>query len=223
MLSANVETEEEETTRLYLSEENATFDSVTDQFNLTSVSSLARKTNTLLGEALELLSVALDRSQRRICEEFVLSRLQWRAAGTRLLRDLRAGAYGVDQFIVFVTDKFGHSVSKSRVKLIDEGLRMLTAEFTRDWSAHRSELCSSIRKAKGLQSDAVLVVAKTAAELKKWLQTDRSCRAGDKQDKCRLGYVAFTRPREMLCIACLKEIDSELNQMLKDLGIEAVS
>ena len=220
VLSANVETEEEQRTRLYLSEENATFDTVSDQFNLTSVSNLARKTNTLLGEALELLSVALDRSDRRICEEFGLSRLQWRAAGTRLLRDLRAGAYGVDQFIVFVTDTFGHSVSKSRVKLIDESLRMLTAEFTRDRSTHPSELCSSIRKAKGLQADAVLVVAKTAAELKKWLQTDQSYRAGDKQDKCRLGYVAFTRPKEMLCIACLKELDAELNQILKELGIE---
>jgi DNA helicase-2/ATP-dependent DNA helicase PcrA len=220
VLSANVETEEEQRTRLYLSEENATFDTVSDQFNLTSVSNLARKTNTLLGEALELLSVALDRSHRRICEEFGLSRLQWRAVGVRLLRDLRAGAYGVDQFIVFVTDTFGHSVSKSRVKLIDESLRMLTAEFTRDRSAHRSELCSSIRKAKGLQADAVLVVAKTAAELKKWLQTDQSYRAGDKQDKCRLGYVAFTRPKEMLCIACLKELDAELNQILKELGIE---
>lgn len=221
-LSANVENEEEQRTRLYLSEENATFDSISDQFHLTSVSNLARKTNTLLGEALDLLSVALDRSQRRICEEFGLSRLQWRAAGVLLLRDLRAGAYSVEQFIVFVFDVFGHSVSKSRVKLIDEGLRMLTAEFTRDQSAHHSELCSSIRKAKGLQADAVLVVAKTAKELKKWLQTDRSCRARDKQDKCRLGYVAFTRPREMLCIACLKKMDSELRQMLKELGIKVV-
>ena len=66
------------------------------------------------------------------------------------------------------------------------------------------------RKAKGLQADAALVVAKGIAELKKWLQTDRSLRVADKQDKCRLGYVAFTRPKEMLCIACLKEIDEEL-------------
>ncbi len=220
VLSENIETEEEQLTRLYLSEENATFNSVCDQFHLTSVSNLARKTNTLLGEALELLSVALDRSQKRVCEEFKLSKLQWRKTGTRLLRNLRAGAYGIDQLIYFVSDAFGHTVSKSRIKLIEEGLRMLSSEFTSDQSEHRCELCSSIRKSKGLQADAVLVVAKTTAELKKWLLTDRSCRVGDRQDKCRLGYVAFTRPREMLCIACLKELDSELIQTLKKLGIE---
>ena len=63
------------------------------------------------------------------------------------------------------------------------------------------------------------MVAKGVAELKKWLQTDRSVRVADKQDKCRLGYVAFTRPRELLCIACLKKLDTELIQMLQNLGI----
>ena len=222
-ISANVETEEKQRTRLYLSEENATFDSVCDQFRLSSISDLTRKNKTLLGESLELLSVALDRSQRKICVELGLSRLQWRVAGTRVLRELCTGAYDFDQFIGFISDAFGHTISKNRLKLIEESYRILSAEFTGDQSAHRFELCSSIRKAKGLEADAVLVVAKNVAELKKWLQTDRLCRVGDKQDKCRLGYVAFTRPREMLCIACLKEIDSELTQMLKTLGIEVTS
>lgn len=221
-LSANVEIEGEQRMRLYLSEENATFDSVRDQFQLTPISNVGRKTNTLLGDALDLLSVALDRSQRRVCEEFGLSRLQWRAVGIRLLMELRAGQYGIDQLNVFVADVFGHKVSKSRIKLIEDGLSILSAEFTEGESAQMSELYSSIRKAKGLQADAALVVAKGVAELKKWLQTDRSCRVADRQDKCRLGYVAFTRPREMLCIACLKELDTELIQMLQNLGIVTV-
>ena len=219
-MSENVETEEEQRTRLYLSAENATFDSVCDQFNLGLASNIRNKANTFLGEALEILSVALDRSQNKICEEFGLTRLQWRAAGTRLLRDLRAGAYDINQFIIFVSNAFTHTVSKSRHKLIQEGLRMLTAELNGDQSVQRFELRSSIRKAKGLEADAVLVVAKKAIELKKWLQIDPICRAGDKQDTCRLGYVAFTRPREMLCIACLEKLGSEFTPMLKALGIE---
>lgn len=222
-LSENVETEEEQRTRLYLSEENATFDSVRDQFNLTPISNIGRKTNTLLGDTLELLSVTLDRSQRRVCEEYGLSRLQLRAVGTRLLRWLRAGQSGIDQLVMFVADEFGHKVSKSRIKLIEDGLSLLSAELARKASAQMTELYASIRKAKGLQADATLVVAKGVAELKKWLQTDRSVRFADRQDKCRLGYVAFTRPREMLCIACLKELDTELIQMLQDLGIVTVA
>lgn len=222
-LSANVETEDKPRTRLYLSEENATFDSVRDQFQLTALSNDGRRSNTILGDALELLSVALDRSQRRICEEFGLSRLQWRALGVRLLRDLRAGQYGIDQLSVFVANAFGHNVSKSRIKLVEDSLSLLSAELATGSSAQMTELYSSIRKAKGLQADAVLVVAKGVAELKKWLQTDRLVRVADKQDKCRLGYVAFTRPKELLCIGCLKEIDAELIQMLQTLGIVTVA
>lgn len=85
--------------------------------------------------------------------------------------------------------------------------------------ARLPERYSSIRKAKGLEADAALVVAKSISELKKWLQTDQSARCADKQDKCRLGYVAFTRPREMLCIACLEQIDDELIRMFQRLGI----
>ncbi len=222
-LSANVETEGEPRTRLYLSEENATFDSVRDQFQLTAISNDGRKSNTKLGDALELLSVALDRSQRRICEEFGLSRLQWRAVGVLLLRNLLAGQYGIDQLVIFVADKFGYKMSESRIKLVDDGLRLLSAELCWGAPAQRTELCASIRKAKGLQADSVLVVAKDVADLKKWLQTDRLVRVADKQDKCRLGYVAFTRPKEMLCIGCLKEIDAELIQMLQTLGIVTVA
>jgi DNA helicase-2/ATP-dependent DNA helicase PcrA len=218
-LSANVETDGENRTRLYLSEENATFDSVHDQFQLTPISNVGRKTNTLLGDTLELLSVALDRSQRRVCEEFGLSRLKWRGVGIQLLKGLRDSQYGIDQLKVFVADKFGLKVSKRSIKEIEKDLNLLGSELVRGESRQMSELYASIRKAKGLQADAVLVVAKNIAELKKWLQTDRSCRLRDKQDKCRLGYVAFTRPREMLCIACLKELDTELIHLLRNLGI----
>lgn len=81
------------------------------------------------------------------------------------------------------------------------------------------EQFASIRRAKGLQADAVLVVAKGLAECQKWISADQESRIADRQDKCRLGYVAFTRAREMVCVACLKEIDANTEQTLKRLGI----
>ncbi|UCG55919.1 MAG: UvrD-helicase domain-containing protein [Phycisphaerales bacterium] len=222
-LSANVETQEAQRTRLYLSEENATFDPIRGCFQLTQISNVARKTRTLLGDTLELLSLALDRSQRRACNDFDLGRLQWRAVGIRLLNELIAGEYGIEELKLFVSNTFDHSISKSRIPPLEDSLRLLNAELFKGGAAQRTELCASIRKAKGLQADAALVVAKSVVELKKWLQTDRSARVADKQDKCRLGYVAFTRPREMLCIACLEQVDEDVIQVLQDRGIVTVA
>lgn len=75
----------------------------------------------------------------------------------------------------------------------------------------------TIHKAKGLQADAVLVVAKTENELNKWLEIDAQKRLLEKDDKSRLGYVAFSRAREFLCFASLKPAD-ELHEHIKSLG-----
>ncbi len=216
LLSTNIEIEGTQRIRLYLSEENATFDSICDQFQLEQISNDGKKTNTILGDALELLSVALDRNQRKILEEFGFSRLQWRVFGIRLLMKIRENHIDIDQFKAFVTYEFEHKISNSRIKLIEEGLSNLRTVSIGRAPSRSSELYTSIRKAKGLQADAALVIAKSPTELRKWLQTDRLLRIEDKQDKCRLGYVAFTRPKEMLCIACLKEIDSELVQIIQN-------
>jgi ATP-dependent DNA helicase UvrD/PcrA len=36
---------------------------------------------------------------------------------------------------------------------------------------------------------------------------------------CRLGYVAFTRAREMLCLACLTPLDGKTCQLVIEHGI----
>jgi DNA helicase II / ATP-dependent DNA helicase PcrA len=56
----------------------------------------------------------------------------------------------------------------------------------------------------------------------KWLETDVEARLADKQDTCRVGYVAFSRAREFLCIACLEKVDSELREHMIKLDIEIV-
>jgi DNA helicase-2/ATP-dependent DNA helicase PcrA len=86
-----------------------------------------------------------------------------------------------------------------------------------------AERCSSIHKAKGLEADAVLVVAKNSNELKKWLTIDGSERRVDKGDTCRLGYVAITRPRELLCFASLKPLEDETRHVLAECGVTTVS
>jgi len=218
-LSRDVETSGPHRTRLYLSEDNATFDSVCETFHLTPISNLGRRSRSVLGDTLELLSMSLDRSQRAILSEFELSRLEWRSYGIALLCQLRTGGFALKDLRGFVESNFRHKVSKGRFSLLEEELKLLRARLCTTGPTNKQELVASIRKAKGLQADAVLVVAKRRSELKKWLCTDRSARANDRQDKCRLGYVAFTRAREMLCIGCLEPIDDESAQLFDRLGI----
>lgn len=209
--------------RLYLSEENATFDPVMEEFGIKTTSNLGRKTPTLLGDALELIATALDRSQRKACSDLKLSRLQWRVAGSTVLRSALHADFGIQEFIAFVASNFRHKVSDSRKELLEEGLGQLKLHLATGHAESHPEQCTSIRRAKGLEADAVLAVAKGLADLKKWFTTDRAIRIADKQDKCRVGYVAFTRPREMLCIACLKSIDAEAESVLAGLGVHFIS
>ncbi|HEX3659618.1 MAG TPA: hypothetical protein VHV55_27770, partial [Pirellulales bacterium] len=209
--------------RLYLSEENATFDAVMDEFGMQHSSSHRRKTATALGDALELIATALDRSQRRVCTELKLSRLQWRQAGVDILRGALSSDFTLKSLIDYVSEKFQHRVSDSRREILEEGLSHLKGHLATSQDRCHPEQCSSIRRAKGLEADAVLVVAKGLAELKKWFITDPAVRNADKQDKCRMGYVAFTRPREMLCIACLKPSDCETEALLASLGVTTVA
>ena len=220
--SRHVETHGSVLHRLYLSEENATFEPVMDEFGIKPTSNLGRSSPTLLGDALELIATALDRSARKVCVELNLSRLQWRAAGTTALRAALRQDYDVQELVAFIATTFNHKVSDSRRSVLEEGLIHLKTHLALGLGALHPEQCASIRRAKGLEADAVLAVAKGVAELKKWLTTDRSNRNLDKQDKCRLGYVAFTRPREMLCLACLIPVDAEVNTMFARLNVHVV-
>ncbi|MEW6195407.1 MAG: UvrD-helicase domain-containing protein [Bacteroidota bacterium] len=78
-------------------------------------------------------------------------------------------------------------------------------------------LYSSIHSSKGLEATSVLVIAYSQNELKKWLDFEKA--NSEMDDDYRLGYVAFSRARDMLCIACLEKIDEELKQKLKALDI----
>jgi len=221
--SQHVEIDGDNRIRLYLAEENAIFNPVMGEFGMTYSTKHGHKTATVLGDSLSLIATALDRSQRRVCDEFKLSRLQWREAGVKVLQGALRSDFGISDLVAFVENRFAHTVSPSRSEILEEGLSHLKCRLADGHESCHPEQCSSIRKAKGLEADAVLAVAKGINELKKWLITDRDVRNVDKQDKCRMGYVAFTRPREMLCIACLKPIDSGTESLLSSLGVSIVA
>lgn len=76
---------------------------------------------------------------------------------------------------------------------------------------------SSIHGAKGLEATSVLVIAYSNHELDKWLDFQKANE--DLDDDYRLGYVAFSRARDMLCIACLENVSNETKEKMNSLGI----
>lgn len=77
---------------------------------------------------------------------------------------------------------------------------------------------STIHSAKGLEATSVLVCANTVNELKNWINSTDTILTST-NDNFRLGYVAFSRAREFLCISCLKNLTPSLRKQLNALGI----
>ena len=96
---------------------------------------------------------------------------------------------------------------------------------------------SNIHNVKGLESKVVLCIAKTKQELELWLETnvnerektilrknknDKLVKDDELDDYPRIGYVAFSRAKELLCIACQEKIDEELKNRIEKLNIQII-
>jgi len=117
---------------------------------------------------------------------------------------------------------------KNILKLeIKEGLPVKIDNLRFDFNNHEVgnvvTVCN-IHTIKGLESEAVLAIAKTEEELLLWIETDHLIRESkrdtdDKTDAPRLGYVAFSRAERLLCIACLEKVSDNTLLKLKNLGV----
>lgn len=77
---------------------------------------------------------------------------------------------------------------------------------------------STIHSSKGLEATSVLAIAYSANELMKWLNFNSA--SNDLDDDFRLGYVAFSRARDLLCISCLEKVSEPIKEKLRDLDIQ---
>lgn len=85
---------------------------------------------------------------------------------------------------------------------------------------------STIHTIKGLESEAVLTIAKTEEELLLWLETDHNVRdqkrTNETTDYPRLGYVAFSRAERLLCISCYEAVTDHTLEKLQNLGVKVL-
>ena len=124
-----------------------------------------------------------------------------------------------DGVIRFLQEKLNLSVTSEYELKGNDLLRSLLLKAQNGQNARGNHQYSSIHKAKGLEANSVLAVARNKNELLHWLVTDKDARAGDNSDACRIGYVAFTRAKTLLCIACLEPLDENVKQILNQTEI----
>lgn len=155
-------------------------------------------------------------SKKQFQEKYVVDRFQLRRIAVAARSALQKKEIENDQVVVFCRDRFKDlysvdiNLSDSETK-DDKGKRLEYGyksglEIIEKLNVAKSKY-TTIHKAKGLEADAVLVVARTEKEMLKWLNMTRTDMKSDTDEMYRLGYVAFTRPRKVLLLACMEKMD----------------
>lgn len=212
------------TKRYYLSYQNKTFGNHAKRYGLTIVSNDAIRPTGILNESIKLISAIVGLNQKQICKKYGLEDVKYRTLGIKLARAINRNKITDEKELSeFVENDLNLKIeNKNPVKIKDQ-FNKCKNFFRQNEPSSNLHQYSSIHKAKGLEANAVLVVAENRNRLRKWLTTDKKERHKDKIDECRIGFVGFSRAEEFLCIACLEKIDGELKNKLFKLGVEIVS
>ncbi|MGB2804918.1 MAG: UvrD-helicase domain-containing protein [Candidatus Zixiibacteriota bacterium] len=206
--------------RLLLAYENRTFAHLTHKYGLLQISNDNKRPKTILGESLDLISSAVQLSSNALREKHDLDLIGYRKLGVKLMHAfVSQHVRTTDDLKSFLEENLDLTCQNGSVNL-DSKLNRLLNLLCYDSSVCGNNYYSSIHKAKGLEAESVLVVAKNESELRKWLATDKQARRDDRNDTCRIGYVGFTRAKRILCIACKQTVGDPVKSQLRQLGAE---
>jgi DNA helicase II / ATP-dependent DNA helicase PcrA len=207
---------------LYLSDEWSLFENVANEANLNRLVKDNSKYSSYLGEVMQLATGMIGMKKKEIIS-ITSTELTYRKFCLNIFRIIKQRTFKDD-------DHFENTIRKMfqdefKVELMkDTRGKIQIAKTTSDLKTVNSntitDYYSTIHSAKGLEATSVLVCAKTQNQLIKWLSFDKII---DEDDDFRLGYVAFSRARKFLSIACLQPIDNATKNTIRSLGIELSS
>jgi len=207
----------------YLAYKNKIYEDLSSKYGLEPISEGYKNVRNPLHISLELITTITGCSQRQIQERYELSQLKYRRLGVLLLESIeKKEVHNYESLLEFFTQELGLEIENDLNANYRDPLRSLLQANSYTHTAKKSHIFSSIHKAKGLEADGVLVVAGNENELNAWLSTDKKTRYEDKGDRCRIGYVAFSRAKQVLCIASKKKISIELKKKIEDLGVQII-
>lgn len=218
-------------TRFFLGYEGKTYKNVANKFELISKKSKNSEGINVLEESSNFVCEVFNQSSKSIIENMKIDLLEFRKLCMKVIHYITSNqSISAPELIekiklVFedMTSKSTHLKTKDNIIKSGENLiNIVNVERLNNSKGNSNDFYMTIHKSKGLEADAVLIIAKTVNELRKWLEQDEQKRYSDKQDTCRIGYVGFSRAKELLCIACFEEIDTDLIARLRKLQVTII-
>ena len=204
-------------TKFYLSYSSSTFDNLI----LSEVNKITNKrvrNNAILAEILRYISSILGVSQKKLCEFKNISQIEFRKIGCKILEIIKKQP-DISQKEINNTIA---SIFEMKIEKLCDGkdlIEKINSHFENKKIVN--DYFTTIHKAKGLEAEAVLAVAETNTKFEKWLETNRDLRETDNTDQCRIGFVAFSRAKQLLCLACCNDLGS-MKEKLNVLSVETI-
>ena len=140
---------------------------------------------------------------------------EWSLSLAGKIRDTILGAGGIKAGKKLVLlNKVGDNLKKKTVYAIEDALRCV------DVADEVVTLVRTVHRAKGLQAEAVLVVAATGGQFTEWMNPYGSGKP--RTEVARIGYVGFSRAMKLLCIATDSANTDTRRMLAKCEGVEIV-
>lgn len=217
----NIKKEIDKMFSLLIAENWDAFDEIND---LNTIKNEKNSTKTIFNECSRIVLAVLG-INRATCLDFIPIKdkkekyIHYRKFCFSILKDIRNQTVNVncDYILNKFTETFNVRISENtRINIdITKALENIKTVIK---TSDNGRFCSSIHTSKGLEATCVLVIAKTNNQLLKWL--DFKNVNHDKDDDFRLGYVAFSRARELLCISILEKPNDKLLAEISKLNIK---
>ncbi len=173
-------------------------------------------------EIMATLLSSLSLNQSEYLKKYNSTIFELRKICIQILKEIKAGTIDNENtFFNYVTEQLKLEV-KTTVPIKLGNLRINASTI----SKKDAIVVSNIHNYKGLESEAVLAIAKTEEELLLWIETNQTIRDAKRNNETtdypRLGYVAFSRARQLLCISCLENISEVTKAKLTNLNVQII-
>lgn len=212
--------------RFYLAYENKTFDAIS---GLIKISNQSKKNHHLLSEVILIITKIVGLSIKQICEEYNINFVQLRTYAIKLWKQ---DFENFNEFKTYFEQYLALHISKEENFDAEKFYNELQALKIIPNDQLQTEYTTSIHKSKGLEATCVLVVSTSNNELDKWLENNHTCRVAIQyskankekafEDDYRLGFVAFSRAKMALYIACLEELNNSNKKKIDSLGVMTI-
>ncbi|SFF47456.1 UvrD-helicase domain-containing protein [Thermoflexibacter ruber] len=212
--------------RFYLAFENKAFDSVS---GLIKISNESKKSYHLLSEVILIITKIVGFNSKQICEKYNINIIQLRTLAIKLWKKEFAN---FDEFKTYFERDLAFQISTEKHFDAEKFFSELQNLKIIPKNQQHTDYTTTIHKSKGLEATCVLVVARDNNELEKWLENNHTNRVAVQynqknkkkafEDHYRLGFVAFSRAKMALYIACLQQINEANKKKLESLNVQFV-